>query len=193
MIEKKMSPAIKEAENIVIKDADDMKQATEVLSVLNRFNDAMTAEKERVTKPLLQALNAERKRWKPLETMYEGAIALLRRKMTKYQTDETAKAKAEEAKIAARVGEGKGKLKVETAVRKMGEIEAPDKRVSTNAGMVKFRPVKKFEVTDLSALANYADGGYILPNETAIRKAMMSGIEIPGVRYYEEQVPVNIR
>ena len=42
-------------------------------------------------------------------------------------------------------------------------------------------------------LAAVDNGKYILPNETAIRDAMKVGIELKGVRYYEEQMIRNLR
>lgn len=208
VIEKKMSPAIKEANAIEIKTADDMKEATEVLSVLNRFSDAMTKEKERVTKPLNEALKAERARWKPLEGMYESAIAVLRRKMTDWQTAEKKRADAEQAKIAARVGEGKGKLKVETAVQKMQNVDTPDRRVTTNAGMVKFQTMAKVEIKPMKEFADAVskmgafelktliENEMIVWNDSAVRKTVLAAktaSALPGVRYYTEEVPVNTR
>jgi phosphoribosylaminoimidazole carboxylase (NCAIR synthetase) len=189
VIEKELSPAVAAAEKLAIKTPDDMAKATEMLSKLNKVSDALTAEKERVTKPLLEALKAERSRWKPAEVMYENAVAFIRRKMTEYQTAAKKKADAEALKIAERVGDGKGKLKIETAVRKIGEIDTPAKAVTTGAGMVKFKTVKKFEVLDKTIMPFE----FLVPDEVAIRKAMLAGHEIKGVRYYEEEVPLNYR
>ena len=164
-------------------------EAVETLSKLNQLYDRITAEKEKVTKPLNEALKAERGRWKPLETLYETAIATLRGKMTAYQTAMVAEQKKEEAKLIARVGEGKGKLRVETVVRKLAEAQqAPDK-VSTDAGMVKFKTVQKFEVMNFAELPD----NYKLANEVAIRESMKTGASIPGVRFFEEQTPINFR
>ena len=189
LFEQKVSPIFEQAQALEIVDEKGQAEAAELLSHLNKNLDAVTKEKEKVTKPLNEALKAERGRWKPLENFLEEGIAIVRRKMGTYQTEATRKAQEEAAKIAARVGDGKGKLKVETAVRKMDEIETPAQAVVAESGMVKFRTVKKFEVMDVTMLPIE----YVLPNEPAIRAAMTKGQELPGVRYYEEQVPVNFR
>lgn len=166
-----------------------MKIATEQLSQLKNFSDRITNEKEKVTKPLNEALKAERARWKPAETACEEAIEITRKKMGQYQTEQMRLAKIEEDKIADRVGQGKGFLKPETAAKKIDEIKRADVSVVADSGMVKFRTVKKFQIINESVVPRM----YLIVNETAIRQAMLSGIAVEGVRYYEEQVPANFR
>ncbi len=121
--------------------------------------------------------------------MYERGINYLRTAMSDYQTEEKRVADEKAEKIAARVGDGKGKLKVETAVSQIEQIETPQKEVATEEGLVQFRTVQQFEVTDFALLPD----DYKTANEVAIRKAMKDGIELPGVRYFEKQVPANYR
>lgn len=168
---------------------NDMEQATAILSRLNQFSDSLTKEKEKVTKPLNAALKAERERFKPLESMLESSIATIRRNMSAYQTEKVRLQRIEEQKIADRIGTGKGKLKIETAIAKIDAVEKPEVKVTTDNGSVRFTPMRKFEVTDSSLLPKE----YITANEVAIRAAMKAGTELPGVRYWTEQVPVNTR
>lgn len=188
-IQKKVDPIVKKADDLEIKTPKHMEAATEMLSQLNKMGDNVEAEKMKVMRPLLDAQKAERGRWKPIETKLEEAIAIVRRKMTIYQTAAKKEADEEAARIAARVGEGKGKLKIETAIEKIADIKTPAASVATDAGMVKFRTDKKFEVMDITMLPTE----YLLANETKIREAMKAGTELPGVRYYTEEVPVNSR
>ena len=188
-VEKSYAPIVEKAEALKIVDEQSMAEATELLSKANKGLDLITEEKEKITKPLNEALKAERARWKPMETVLESAVSILRKGITAYQTEAKRKADLEAAKLAERVGEGRGKLKAETAIRKMGEIEGPQAKVETASGSLKFRTEKKFEVVDMSKLPVE----YLLPDEPAIRKAMKEGIELPGVRYYTEEVPINSR
>lgn len=189
VMEKKLSPMNEAAEDLIIKDEKTMVKATEMLSQINKIGDAMKAEKDKTMRPALDTVAAIRLQWRTIETRYESAIAIIRQKMTEYQTEKVRIRREEEAKIAARVGEGKGKLKVETAVRQMEEVEKPASTVTTDSGAVKFRAVKKFEVMDMTMLPMQ----YHLADEVAIRKAMLDGKQLPGVRYYEDQVPNNFR
>lgn len=185
---KKVSVLEVEVNSLEIKSPEDMKKATILLSNLNQYGDSVQEKKDKLTKPINESLKNIRDMFKPVE-IYKGMIETLRGKMSKYQTDETNRMRDEEAKIAARVGEGKGKLKIETAVKKMNEIEKVDKEVATDAGLVQFREVKKFRVPDISKLAIE----YHMVDEKKIAEAMKNGIELIGVEYYTEQIPVNYR
>ncbi len=189
VIGKQLFPIVTQAINVIITDKTTLTLATELLSKLNQFNDKITEEKERVTKPLNEALKAERSRWKPLESQYTQAIDHLRTQMSEYQTAEVKRQREEEAKIASRIAPGKGKLSLETATKKLEAVEKPDKEVATEAGLVQFREVKRFEVVDMKVLPIE----YHLPDEKMIQALMKDGKELPGVRYFTEQVPVNYR
>lgn len=188
-ITKEVAPLVKQAQDIKITDEKSLTSAVSFLSKLNTTLKSVTKEKEKVTKPLNEALKAERGRWKPFEDDLEKSIETVRRAMTNYQTEKNRIAEEEKSRIADRVGEGKGKLKVETAVKQMEAVDTPVNSISTNAGSVRFKTVKKFEVMDITMLPHE----YILANETAIREAMKDGKELPGVRYYTEEVPWNGR
>lgn len=189
LIESQVSPLVAKAVSIIINDGESMKEAVEFLSMLNTRLERVVAEREKVTKPLNEALKAERARWKPLEVSLGSAIALVRAGISKYQTQAVRIAKEAQEKVIARVGDGKGKFTLNTAVRKLREIDTPEAKIQTEAGDVRFRIVKKFEVMDITLLPST----YLLPNEPMIRKAMGEGIEVSGVRYYEEQQVVNTR
>lgn len=191
IIEKQMTPVeIKErAETLAVTDEKSEIRAAEMLSQFNLVGDWMKKDKAKEYDPAWKTVVAIRARWKPKEDILTAAITLVRSKMNKYRTDAKAKADAEAAKIADRVGEGKGKFKVDTAVRKIEEIDRPTGAVATEAGVVKYKTTQKFEVMDVTMLPIE----YILPDEVAIRKAMLEGKKLPGVRYFEEQIPVNFR
>jgi len=189
VIEKEMAPIVKQAISMKIANPNDMTEATEVLSKLNIFSDRMQEEKERITKPANEILKAERSRWKPLETMYDNATTHLRSLISAYQTEQVRKQREEEAKIAARVGEGKGKLKIETAVRKMGEVDAPLEKVSTESGMLKFREDKKLKITDAAKIPRE----YLVVDEKKVLEALKAGIEVKGAEIELIQVPINFR
>ena len=185
----KIEPLAERAIECHITDAITMSDAVQFLSELNQQNDRIQAEKEKIVKPLNEALKEERARWKPAETILSGAIFKVRSKIGIYQTEEKQRVELEERKIADRVGKGKGKLKVETAIDKIEEIERPETNVSTNAGTVKFRTTKMCEVVDITKIPYE----YLLPDMVSIRTAMRAGKEIAGVRYYEEETVVNSR
>jgi hypothetical protein len=160
-----------------------------LLSKLNQTLDSIELEEDTITAPAQAIIKRERERWTPFKKPLKGAIDALRAKMTQYQT--LARKEEQEAKdaIAARVKEGRGNLTMETALERMDKVDAPESRVATDAGSLRFQTKKEFEVMDVTLLPV----GYLLANEVEIRKAMKNGIELPGVRYFTVEIPVNTR
>lgn len=189
VIEQEISPIVKKAEALKVKDAKSMEQASLMLSELNVQKDRITEEKEKVTKPLMEALNAERKRWKPIENILDTAIGFLRGSIGDFQTAEMKRVREEEAGVAKRVGEGKGKLKVETAVAKIENIKKPEDKVVTEAGMVKFRKDQILKITNTLAIPKK----FWIIDEVAVLNALKSGEEVPGAELDIKMVPVNYR
>jgi hypothetical protein len=186
---RQISPVVVEARELVVADSEGMRRATELLSRLNKFNDSVTEEKEKVTKPLNEALKAERGRWKPVEDVCAEAVSIVRGKMSEYQTAEVKRAREEEAAIAARVGEGKGKLKVETAIRKMDAVEKAEDKVNTESGMVKFREDKVLLVTDMSIVPFE----YFVLDERKLLADLKAGVKVAGAELEIKMVPINFR
>lgn len=189
LLEKKINPLVTRAESHKIEDAEDMEVAAQMLSQMNQIGDAIEKEKQKVLAPLNQARKAELARWKPVETMYENGIQLLRQSMSEYQTESTRLSLAEAARIASRVGEGKGKLKAETAMAKIDEIEKPASIVTTDSGAVKFRTQLKIRVTNQEIIPRE----YLLPDMDKILADLKTGTAIPGCEIEEIQIPVNYR
>lgn len=187
--EKELTPIEAQINTLEITDPTTMKEAVSYLSQVNSYLDKVIEWKENKTTPLNALLKTIRGETKPLETRLEALVSELRGKMSEYQTDMEAKRKEEESKIAERVKSGKGNLSVESAVKKIDALETVEKKVDTEAGTVKFRTVKRFEIVSISEVPME----YHVIDEVAIRKAMLAGTEVKGVRYYETQEATNFR
>ena len=187
IIKKEISPVQAKVSSLVIKSGADMTDATEILSRCNKYYDSLKIEKEKITKPLNAVLKEVRGRYKPIEDQLDEIITTIKGKMGSYQQIALQKQEKEEQKIADKVASGK--MEVGKAIDKLGEMDSPEEKVKTDEGSVSFKTVKKFEVMDLTLLPV----DYLLPNEVAIRKAKTEGIELAGVRYYEEQSVINRR
>jgi hypothetical protein len=184
-----ITPEIIQMKPILIVDTKSLTEATETLSKLNKYLDALTKDKETITKPINESLKVIRAKYKPLETSLSEAIEMIRKSMGSYQTTLMANQRMEEQKIADRIGEGRGKLSLESATKKIEAIEVPVAKIATDNGSIKFRETKCFEVVDISKVPIK----YHLPDEVAIRTAMKAGIEFEGVKYWSEQTPINNR
>ncbi len=188
-VEKKINPIVSKVESLEIKSEADMKTAAEYLFDLSAAEKMVTARMETITKPAKEAIKAAEAIWKPFITQSKKLIQIIRDKQSEYQTEKIRIQREEENKIAKRMGEGKGKLKVETAMRKIDEVEKPSSKISVDSGSTGFREEKCFEVMDITMLPHE----YVLPNEVKIRSAMKGGIELSGVRYFTKMIPVNKR
>lgn len=189
------SVALVEAESmgklavVKIKDGDDFNSAVELLSQLNRRLDAVVAEKEKVTKPLNEALKAERARFKPYETKLEEGIEMLRAEMSRYQMKLLADQKKVADKVAADVAAGK--IGIDKAVSKLSDAgqKVVQGRVETASGAVKFRVDKVVRVIDLSAVPRE----YMTVDLKAVKEALVGGVAVGGCVLEEVQTVVNSR
>lgn len=186
-IEKTVNLVSKKVTDLVIKDAESMANATELLSQINQYADSLEEKKQEVVKPLNEALKKFRSMFKPLEEKCETAITSIRFKMTVYQTAQIAKEKEKEAKLVAKMESGE--IDMDKAVNKLSKIARVEKTVSTDSGSVQFVETLCFEVTDIKDLPIQ----YHLADEVAIRKDLKEGRDIPGVRKWTEQRPKNSR
>jgi len=187
-IEQELAPITEQAKGITITDKT-LPEAVQTLSRLNKFVDRVKEEKEKITRPLNEALRAERDRWRPVETLYTEAISLLRSKMNTYQTEQVRKQREEEAKIVARVGDGKGHIKAETAVRRLEAVKTPEKEVATTEGLVQFRTKQQLVITDESLIPRE----YLVVNERLVLESLKKGKKVPGAEIEEVQVAANYR
>lgn len=178
---------ITRAESITTLDVTTMPEAVELLSSLNRIKDDITAQKELITRPLLDKLAEERAKWKPKELKLEAVITKIRTALTVYQTELVAKQRAEQEAIAKRLEEGK--INPDTAIKRMQKVEEVQNTVESNTGKITFKTVTTFTVADWKQVPEE----YLLLNETKVREILKSGIKVPGLEYKDEQVPVNYR
>jgi hypothetical protein len=174
---------------VEITDTQSLTQATEYLSQANKYLDTLTKDKETMTKPLNEALKAIRAKYKPTETKLELIISEIRQALTIYQTEQIRLKKIEEDKIVSRIGDGKGHIKIETAVAKIEALPEVQKKTTTDSGSISFKTVKKFRIVNIARIPR----DLMIPNEKAIEEQMKSGYSVEGVEYYEEQVPINRR
>jgi len=173
-----------------IKNEKDMSQATELLSQLNLKASEVKKDKEKLTKPLNTVLKDIRGRYKPMETQLEKGIKHIRSVMGIYQTEKEEQAEAEREKIVARVGQGRGKLKVETAVSKMAEVTGADVKVAGESGSVTFK--KDYEIISVNKREVPED--FLIVDEVGIRKLLNAGSEeVAGVVAKKIKVPINRR
>lgn len=194
IIEKRVAPLITRATKIIITTQSEQDRAGELLTALNIEADAFKTLKENITRPMNQALKAVREIFKPREVKLDEAISAIRSAMGDYQMLEDQKAKDKEAKLAARVE--KRTMKAETAVRKMGEIDAPAEYIATAGGSVKFRDSVVLNIIHRNKIVEFLSAhhpGLLEFSDGDVIKLMKEGVNIPGAALETKKVVVNSR
>lgn len=193
VVKQQSNKALDAAQSLTITSPEEMTVATDHLSKMKTVAKMIKDRKEAITKPLSEALNSARDLFKPIEANLAEAERLVKGKMVAYQTKVEADAEAERLRLAKRVE--KGTMKPETAVRKMEEIQEAPKSVQGKTGAMAFRNVKKVRITPLAEVKMDAGQlgyciakGYLVWNETLVRKDALAGAPIPGAEVYEEKV-----
>lgn len=154
---------------------DDLEQASALRSKLKSELTKITTEKDKVARPLLDAIAAERARFAPFIKKYEGAIDTISKMMTVYQTEQM---KLQE-KVTAKVESGY--IKPETAIKKLADIE-----VGERVGDTSFRKNRVLKIVDEKLIPR----GYLMIDEKKLLDDLKSGIEVPGAVIEVELIPV---
>jgi hypothetical protein len=173
---------IKPAESLTITSPEQNVVVTERLAKLKKLGKEIKTEKEKATKPINEALRKVREWWAPLEKAVEDAELKLASSLLVYKRKVEEEARKKEAQIAARVE--RGTMKLETAERKLDQVQRVEKHTDTSFGRIQFRKVKKVRITD----PNLVPDEYWIIDEVALRKAMITeGKQVPGAELYEEE------
>lgn len=198
LVARQSNPLAEKAERVVITDEKSMIEATELMSQANKILDQIEVEREKVTVPLNEALRAENGRWKPMKDLLAGIVKGLRQKASEYQTKMVNEANAEAKKIADRVGPGKGKISLETAVRKIEGIEKPVENVTgAISGSLAFKATPTLKITDMTNflhhIANTGKFHYVEIKKSEVMNELKAGVKIVGAEIEIVQTPINSR
>lgn len=181
LVQDQTSRAITAAKGLIIDSDAKMSEATDMLKKIKVVGKLITEKKELITKPLNQALKEARDMFRPFEEECDQAEREVKNKMITYQNEQERIRKIELQKIENRVE--KGTMKVETAVKKIENVQEVTKSVQGQVGAVSTRIIKKVRITDESLIPRE----YLIPDLKKIEQVAKAGVAIPGVEVYEEK------
>lgn len=167
--------------SLTIETQEDYAQAADVVAKLKELGSSIKDTKEAITKPLNESLKNIRTLFKPIEDQFENAEMVVKSKILAYKKKVDEEARAKEAKIAEKLEQGK--MKLETAEKKMDAIERVEQTTRGKVGEVQIRKVRKVRITDETKIPRQ----YLVPDMVAIRKDALAGVPIDGVEVYEEE------
>ena len=166
--------------SITIQDKDNYVDAITLLNRINEMGNLIKLKKELITKPLNQSLKNARELFKPLEDQFLNAEKIIKKKILDYSQSVNKIAQEKEEKIAERME--KGIIKLETAEKKINEVERINKTTQVKYGKVTIRQTKKVRIVNLSLVPRE----YFIPDMILIRNDALSGKNIAGVEVYLE-------
>jgi ribonuclease D len=179
---------LKFAESRAIVKDEDVKYATEDLSMLAKIKKAIEDKQKEYTNPINDHLKAVREAFKMIVTPLEQADKLTREKILAYRHEQERKAReAEEInrmrmEAARKEMELKGELT--ESVNLVEVIPEQPKHVHTEVGSLGTSQVWKFEVTDFNLLPNE----YKIVDSSKLGKVVRAGLHtIPGVNIWPEE------
>lgn len=186
-IKRQVTTAVNRANDLVIDSNDSLAAATDILKQVKDAGKIVKARKEEITKPLNDALKSARDLFRGIEADLTSGERIIKDKMLDYESEiETARA-AEAAKLEARVE--KGTMRVDTAMRKMDDLNTVDSQVKGAKGSVQFRIVRTIKIVDPTKipLKYLMDEKVLAALATAVRTDVLNGTKVEGVEIVEEK------
>lgn len=168
---------ITKASTLIVDSKESMIQAATLTGKLKTLKKSTEAvEKEILAELAKTDLAKEHALQREFRLKVEKAIKFVSDQVNKYQTAEARKAVEAQAKLADRVD--RGTMKLDTAVRKMDEIEKPLDKFETADGSVSFKTIPKLDIIDASLIPRE----YLVVDEVAVFAALKEGKIIPGAQ-----------
>lgn len=192
---KEVSIFEKTANELTISSAADVEAAVDTLGSIKKMQKHLKAQETDAKKPYAELVKGIIAAFKKPLTDLGNAEDTIKGKISKFRTEEARKAEQKKAKIEARVGEGKGKLKVQTAINQISDVEQNKSAAHVDTGNSKMtvRMIKKLRVTDEALIPRE----FLVVDTTKVRQSAFKIFDlkkegvavemIPGIEVYEEE------
>ncbi len=163
-IQQEAKPLLKKLASLSVKSNEDYEKAAVIMKQVKELMKAAEAKEDTILDPLKQATKATKELFKPFYTEVMNTQIGIKAMMEAWlQKQEQAKAKLVEAVSAGTI------KKESTVMRKDAELT-----VTSTASSV--RKIPKLVCVDASLTPMI----YLVPVESAIKNAILAGVEVPG-------------
>lgn len=186
-VKRQVTTISNQAGDLMIDSQESLSQATDILSKIKASAKDVDKRKKQITDPLNAALKSARSLFKPLEDDLATAERTIKGKMLDYSNEVEAKAAEQAAKLEKRVE--KGTMRVDTAMRKMDDIETVGSSVQGANGSIQFRTVRNIKIVDPTKIPlKYLSNEKVLAAiSAAVRTDVLNGTKVEGVEIVEEK------
>lgn len=175
----KVLKANDEIHQLIIVDQAGYELAVELGNRLNTTKKVLKDKLDSITAPSKQAIENAKAVFEPEIKKVEGMIATIKNRSLEWLQTERARAEEEKAKIEKKAEEGK--LRPETALRKLGEVKEVENTTRTESGKMTMKKRKVYKIINPELLPRE----YLIPDEQKVKNALKAGIEVPGAAIEE--------
>ena len=187
IIELNTAEAIKIAEEKAMTLADNSRikvnsqptldQAKISLTQVKEIKKIIQDKKDSVVKPLNEALKNTRALFKPIEDKVDVIETCLKGEVLRYNTKLLQEQRKREEEAQAKIEAG---ATFEEATKLVAKTEAKIDKIPT-------RKIKRLKIIDASKIERQ----FLIPDEQAIKEALIAGIKVSGCELVEEEIIVN--
>ena len=187
IIELNTAEAIKIAEEKAMTLADNSRikvnsqptldQAKISLTQVKEIKKIVQEKKDSVVKPLNEALKNTRALFRPIEDKVDIIETYLKGEVLRYNTKLLQEQRKREEDAQAKIEAG---ATFEEATKLVANTEKKIYAIPT-------RKIKRLKITDASKIERQ----FLVPNEQAIKEALLAGIKVSGCELVEEEIIVN--
>lgn len=171
-IDKTYLPVITKATDFKVVTKTDYEHGRDILKTLSDAAKKAKEQKDKVLKPLLEAVNARREEWRPIEDKLKACIDSVKEQMAGFLLAENIREEKERLKIA-----NDNRIKnPETLERKLAAIESAPTGGS--------RKILVLKITNPALIPRE----YLDINEIRLRADLKEGKIIPGAELVREQI-----
>ena len=186
-IKAQVTKSVNRANDVIIDSPESLSAATDILKAIKDAGKVVKARKEEITKPLNDALKSARDLFRPIEADLTTGERIIKDKMLDYTNEVEAERAKQAAKLEQRVE--KGTMRVDTAMRKMDDLETVDSQVKGAKGSVQFREVRTVKIVDPTKIPlKYLTNEKVLDAiRAAVRTDVLNGTKVDGVEIVIEK------
>lgn len=163
----------------LIKTNTELEKAASLLIDLKTQYKAITADKEKLTKPLNESLKGIRAKYEPKLTELDAQITALSKAITSYKALQATQASATLDKVLTHT------IDPLQAIASITQSTSADK-VATAGGSMTYMTTYSIRITDAGAIPRE----YLDINEARIKTALRAGSPVPGAELISNQIPV---
>lgn len=182
IIEQKASSMMEKIKTLAITTADELAAASDMTKSIKQLAVYIKAEKEKFTAPAKQIIATAKEKYDPYLAQCDQAEAILKGKSRDYLIAEEKKAEAARAKIVKKVETGR--MKPETAIDRLNDVQEAPKKAVTEASSLTLTKRKDVRIVNQALIPDE----YYKPRELdmmKLRRAVTSGVQVPGTELIE--------